>query len=127
MNKDTLKRLKGLEARQRSTAAGAGLTSLHRLQVRALAILMGELTEQEAIAGGFARALGYGGPRELREAMRAKSEGRSDPDGFDARWRRALLALCERYGLNPETAGEAELGALLARHEPNGRAASCPT
>jgi hypothetical protein len=90
-------------------------------------MLIGGLEEQEALAGGLARALGYSGPRELREAMRAKTGRRADPDGFDARWRRALLTLCERHGLDPETAGEADLDALLASHDPHGRVAPCPT
>ena len=116
MNKDTLKRLKGLEARQRAARQPPSLSPYHYLQVCTLAVLAGGAAGSESVAEGHARALGYASPRDLQSALHGKAHGKTgEPDDYNARWTRALSDLASANDLCPETASGMDFVELAAR------------
>lgn len=101
MSLNLSKRLALLEAQASPGDQPSPLHPIRRLLDVLVAYHLGEIGENESIAAGMARGLGYESAGDLRVALSA-SEDPSKPEGYNARWQAALRRLLALKGTPPD-------------------------
>ena len=95
------RRLMALEARSGTSSDPEPLHPIRRLLDVLVAYHLGGMSEDESIAFGMARGLGYDSPANLRAAL-AASDDQSRLEGYNARWQDALGRLFALKNASPD-------------------------